>query len=126
MRPAFFVVALCSLIASPALCRGEEALPLIRETVDEIVILRTIGNQYARVIFIREDSVLATRLLLDDMVWTVEGDTFVLMWQDYSIAERVVEAKSFSMVTTPFDPTQADRCGPWWCMFRNMRDLKQP
>jgi len=101
-------------------------LPVIQESVDEIVILQTVDNEYARVVFIRDGSVLATRLLLDDMLWTTDSEKFVLVWQDYSTAERVVEASKFSVVVTATDPTQADRCGPWWCMFRNMRDLKQP
>lgn len=126
MRPFALAISLAVLCAFPVAGQADEPLPLIQETVDEIIILRTVGNQYARVIFIRDDAILATRLLLDDMMWTATGDKFQLMWQDYSIAERVVEAKTFSIFVTPHDPTQADRCGPWWCMFRNMRDLKQP
>lgn len=101
-------------------------LPVVRETVDELIIMRTIGNAYARVYFIRGDSVQATRLLLDNMSWKICEDRFQLIWQDYSIADRIVEAKRFSVVVTTSDPLQAQRSGPWWNMFRNMRDLKHP
>lgn len=117
----------------------KEELPLIEEDVDEIIILRTVGNQYARVVFIRNNAVLATRLLLDDMIWNVTNRVIVdekngpitvpcfqLSWQDYSIADRIINAPRFSLIVTEHDPTQSDRCGPWWCQFRNMRDLKQP
>ena len=37
-----------------------------------------------------------------------------------------MEAKKLSMWRLAEDPTQEGQDGLWWCMFRNMRDLKQP
>lgn len=130
----YTITILITLLLSfaTALAQAEEcdtnnkALPVIQEEVDEIIVFSTVGDQYKRIFFIKDNQVLATRLFIDDMIWTVHEDKFRLMWQDYSLADRVVDAKTFSTVVSPHDPTESSRCGPWWCMFRNMRDLKQP
>lgn len=125
MNNLWLILSMVVLLFASAL-HAEDELPIIEETVDEIIILRTVGNQYARVVFVRDNQVLATRLLVDDMAWNFSGNGFQLEWQDYSVASRVVNAERFSLIVTDYDPTQADRSGPWWCQFRNMRDLQQP
>lgn len=118
-------LCLCGVSASEYE-ESENELPTVRERVDAVVVYRVRDNEYGRVVFIRNDTVLATRLNLDDMVWLVEGDDFVLLWQDYSVCHRVVRFKSYSSLVMSFDPLQAGQVGPWWAMNRNMRDLKQP
>lgn len=111
------------------LCQAPEevpGLPLIVEEVDEICIIQTPGSNHCRVVFFRGESVLATRLVVDEMIWTAQEGHFVLIWQDYWTAERVVQSRQFSVWQMDTDPTQEGQNGPWWCMFRNMRDLKQP
>lgn len=113
------------LLCSP--CYAEEAgLPLIEESCDEICVITTPDSDHARVVFFRGDSVLATRLVEDEMTWTIRDGEFLLIWQDYWTAERVVSSKHLSFHHMYEDPTQQGQNGPWWCMFRNMRDLKQP
>jgi hypothetical protein len=125
MRPA--VIALTLFFALSSRSRADErGLPLVQEEVDEICIIQTVGCDHCRVVFVRNGSVLATRLMVDDMLWVSQGDHFLLIWQDYWTAERVVQAKKLSMWTLAEDPTQEGQDGLWWCMFRNMRDLKQP
>jgi hypothetical protein len=103
---------------------GEET-SLIKEDVDEIMIVY-IENGNDRVIFFRGDSILATRSLRNDMLFTSEGDKFLLIWSDYYPEhDRCVSTKVFTTLYCKEDPYQQDR-GPWWNMFRNMRDLKQP
>lgn len=127
MRPAKYWLALaCCAVFTSNLCAEERGLPLVQEEVDEICVIQTIGCDHSRVVFIRGGSVLATRLMVDDMQWVSSGDRFQLIWQDYWTAERVVEAKKLSVWQMPADPTQDGQDGLWWCMFRNMRDLKQP
>lgn len=105
---------------------SDRGLPLVLETVDEICVIQTVGSDHCRVVFIRDKTILATRLAVDEMQWTAQGDRFQLIWQDYWTAERVVEATKFSVYVMDEDPTQGGQHGPWWCMFRNMRDLMQP
>ena len=109
--------------ASPALARD---LPVVQEAVDEICIIQTVGCDHCRVVFVRNGSVLATRLMTDDMLWVSHGDRFQLIWQDYWTAERVVETTRVSAWTVEEDLTQDGQDGLWWCMFRNMRDLRAP
>ena len=103
-----------------------DGLPLVSERVDAVIVCRTQGNSFARIIFIKNDTILATRLLLDDMLWTCEGEDFVLMWEDYSMAHRIVTFKTYIHIVGASDPLQDANMGPWWAMNRNMRDLKQP
>jgi|GEM_PF-5790727 len=125
MRPT--ILALSLFVALSSRSRADErGLPLVQEEVDEICIIQTVGCDHCRVVFVRNGAVLATRLMVDDMLWVSHGDRFQLIWQDYWTAERVVEAKKLSMWTVAADPTQEGQDGLWWCMFRNMRDLKQP
>jgi hypothetical protein len=98
-------------------------LPFIEEKVDELIILSDGGN-YARLIFIKDNKVLAHRLLLDDMIFTSEGKMFVVMWQDYSIVDRKVSATHFGTYYIPDYETNFS--GPWWDMRRVMTDLKAP
>ena len=103
-----------------------EQLPIVAETVDEIMIMRIVDNSYDRVIFIRDAKVLATRLYIEEMHWIHSREGFELHWEDYSIARRIVTAPRVSVMVTEFDPTQAERCGPWWNMRRRMTDLRMP
>jgi hypothetical protein len=111
----------------------DRGLPVIEEHVNEIWIIRTqdqdTGNvsEYGRVVFIREGNVLATRLLLDEMVWAINSEAKIqLSWRDYWTAERIVTTDEFADIILPYDPTQVEQRGQWWCMWRNMRDLKCP
>jgi hypothetical protein len=122
----YFLTFLLFLFASVSLAE-DRGLPVIEEHVDEIWLIRVEGNDYGRIVFIRDGNVLATRLLLDEMIWTVSSDAKIqLMWRDYWTAERIVTTDNFATVILPFDPTQAEQRGQWWCMWRNMRDLRQP
>jgi hypothetical protein len=115
------------LSSTASFSEEDRGLPVIEEHVDEIYIIYTEGNDYGRVVFIREGNVLATRLLLDEMIWGVSLDSKVqLMWRDYWTAERIVTTDILSTIVLPYDPTQVEQRGQWWCMWRNMRDLKQP
>lgn len=125
MRPTIFALSLFVALSSRSRA-DERGLPLVQEEVDEICNIQTVGCDHSRVVFVRNGAVLATRLMVDDMLWVSHGDRFQLIWQDYWTAERVVEAKKLSMWTVAADPTQEGQDGLWWCMFRNMRDLKQP
>lgn len=126
MRPATCVMLLAALCTPALLCAEEAGLPLIQEEVDEICVIQTPDSDHCRVVFFRGESVLATRLVVDEMTWATSNGRFRLIWQDYWTAERVVEADRFSVWNLAEDPTQQGQNGPWWCMFRNMRDLKQP
>lgn len=122
------IILLCALNAFAG-----EGLPLIEEEVDEILVISVYKEKengdtehcHDRIIFFRHGSVLATRQLVDDMIWTVNGSgEFILQWQDYWTAERRVTTKNFSASYEPYVDTGDG--GPWWDMRRNMRDLKQP
>lgn len=126
MRTLFNTLVLLAVLPLTARAAEERGLPLVVEQCDEILVIQTEGCDHHRVVFIRDHAVLATRLMVDDMQWVACGDHFQLIWQDYWTAERVVEAKVLSVYQMPEDPTQEHRDGLWWCMFRNMRDLKQP
>jgi len=113
------------VLAAASLSVADEPLPLIVEEVDEICVIQTPDSDYCRVVFFRGDSVLATRLVVDEMTWTADNGYFRVIWQDYWTADRVVDTKNLSVWYLDEDPTQQGQNGPWWCMFRNMRDLKQ-
>ena len=110
------------LLCSPTY--ADDPLPIVEEEVVEITIICTPDSDHSRVVFWNEKGVVATRLHVDEMIWKIEDGYFVLQWQDYWTAERFV--KNFSIYNLDEDPTQQGQNGPWWCMFRNMRDLKQP
>lgn len=106
---------------------GDDAdvLPLVRERVDEIAVVTIGGQHYRRVWFVRDGRVFAERLLCEEeMLWAVDGERFVLVWEDDHIALREVSAAHFCTMVLPCDPLA--RGGPWWAMWRNMRDLKLP
>jgi len=124
------ILSLC-LLAQAQLCQpscGEERqLPLIYEEMDAIVVVQTIGCDHSRIVFMRDKQVIATRLMVDDMLWNVTNDgEFQLIWQDYWTAERVIKTRKLAVLVMEEDPTQEGQDGLWWCMFRNMKDLKQP
>lgn len=122
---AFLLAAF--MVVLPALCSADEGgLPVIEESVDEIQFVYTPNSDNARVVFWRNGSVLATRLYVPEMVISMENGQFVLIWQDYWTAERRVSTPNLFISFLEEDPTQQGQNGPWWCMFRNMRDLKQP
>ena len=121
------VIVACAVLAMGSPARADErGLPLVEEEVDEIAIVQTIGCEHCRVVFVRGPAVLATRLMVDDMLWAPSGDHFLLIWQDYWTAERVVSTRKISFHLVEADPTQEGEDGLWWCMFRNMRNLKEP
>lgn len=127
MRSANVALSLCLLLGVGYSAQGSDrGLPVVQEEVDEICVIQTEGSDHCRVMFIRGESVLATRLMVDEMLWTTEGEFVRLIWQDYWTAERIVDAKKMSVWLVEEDPTQCGQNGPWWCQFRNMRDLKQP
>ena len=103
-----------------------EGLPFIAEDVDALVIVITDNSDHCRVVFVRGKTVLATRLVVDEMIWYTRDGKFYLLWEDYWTADRLVSTENVSIEHYDKDPTQVGQNSPWWCMFRNMRDLKQP
>ncbi|MEK6235197.1 MAG: hypothetical protein N2C14_10815 [Planctomycetales bacterium] len=120
-------IPLIVLASLPHALQAAEPLPIVRESVDEIILLEVAGQSYRQVIFLREECVLATRVLLEDkMLFTVRDGEYLLAWNDYDVAIREVTSKRFSVVQTSADPFAAENRGPWWSMARNMRDLRLP
>lgn len=117
------ILALCG-----ETCGAEErSLPFIYEEFDAILVIQTEGCDHSRICFIRDKQIIATRLMVDDMLWSTTNEGCIqLVWQDYWTAERVIKADKLAVLTMPEDPTQEGQDGLWWCMFRNMKDLKQP
>lgn len=103
----------------------ENSLPLVVESMDIVIVVKTEKVDHQRIIFIRNNRVIATRLLVDDMIWTTVGDKFQLIWQDYWTAERVIEFDNLYSVVVQETPTK-DEDLPWWAMRRVMVDLKAP
>ena len=123
-------VATVAFVLGAMWCHGSEPkpdeLPTVRESVDELVILRLTDSEYARVIFWRDGKPLATRLLLeDDMVFTTAGDKFQLCWVDLGRCHRVIDATHFSVWICEIDPT-IEGALEWWNQARRMTDLKEP
>ena len=59
------------LCASSLVAQGSDrGLPVVHEEVDEICVIQTQNSDHCRVVFIRGESVLATRLMVDEMLWT--------------------------------------------------------
>jgi hypothetical protein len=125
---AFFVVAGC-LAPSAAWAQDGLTGPIVHEEVDEIVIVQTGDNSFARVYFLRDDLVFADRLFSTDMHWSHNGQRFVLSWDDYCHGRiaRIVEADRYSFVRMPELPRdESGQSRDWWAMNKNMRDLKRP
>lgn len=108
-----------ALVACPIVCGGE--LPLVVEHFDALIVLDDGTNQV--VVFARNGQVMARRAVLDEMRWFAQGSVYGVEFQDYWTAERICTADAFAVfhVDSFFNEN-----GPWWCQFRNMRDLKQP
>lgn len=124
LRLALALALLAGMCATA--CANDHGPPLVEESVDEICIVQTINTAHCRVVFFHNGNVLATRLLIDDMLWVPQGDQFLLIFQDYWTAERVVSTRKISFYLVTSDPTQEGEDGLWFCMFRNMRNLKEP
>ena len=112
---------------------ANDKLPIVTEHVDEIMIVYTGEQYYARLLFIRvpdtpgSSELLATRLHLEEMIWSVnQYGQFVLMWRDYWTCHRVITTDCVTTICVPRDLSQDENQGQWWAMGRNMKDLKSP
>lgn len=132
---AVLTIVICTMIAVLAVAakavQGEEirGLPFVRESVDEIIIVQQHGGydyQIQRAVFVRDGQVIASRLVTDDMLWSERGGMFAAVWCDWGAVHRAVEAPRCSIMTLGPNASVDGQRGPWWCMWRNMRDLKQP
>lgn len=120
---------IAAVLAFQGICEcpaSERGLPHIEETVDEIIYMQTVGCDHIRIVFIRDNKVLATRLQVEDMIRSHRGEMFCLEWEDYWTAERAVWTKKITHMTVENDPTQEGQDCLWWQMQRVMTDLKQP
>jgi hypothetical protein len=126
MHTTLLTLALLFAAVSPGVVQAEQELPTVIETCDEVMVLTAKNGYYPRVLFIKDGQIFASRMLQDDMIWSSQGNKLVLIWEDYSLCNRVVKFKYYSNVYAEYDPTSGDRQGAWWAMNRNMRDLKQP
>jgi len=122
LRTLFLFVVLC---LPTSLFAQSPELPIVTEEVDEIQILIRPQDERPIVVFILNDQILATRIHIDEMIWTISDGKFLLIWQDYWTAERFVTAKKYSIRNVKENPYEAGSAA-WWAMQRNMRDLKQP
>jgi hypothetical protein len=103
---------------------------VIYEEMDEVWIIQVHDDNpdgycrdYSRLAFFRDGSLIATRLLSDEMLFVPVGDHFQIIWRDYWSADRLIECKKLSNYCVAVDPTNDDNA-PWWGMQRRMRDLK--
>lgn len=119
-KALFFALLCCSSFAW-----GQE-LPWVEEQVDEMILITVSGESYERVVFVKNGSVLTSRMVSDDMVWSHDAELFQLVWRDQFFVNRVVRANRLSVMCCEQDVIQQNRSGPWWAMHRNMRDLKLP
>lgn len=111
---------LAFLVAS--VCAADE-MPFVTEDVDEIVILQIGEQTWRRAIFFRHGQVLGTRQVDDSTTWGTDSDGYFRMCWDSWICRREVRCKM--MLWSHFDENPLPyQSGPWWCQFRNMRDLK--
>lgn len=113
---AISIVAQCDTSEEPS-------LPLVYEQVDQIWFVSRPESDYTTVVFIRDNKVVATRLYQDDMLIVAQGESFQLIWRDWT-AERVVECAEIRGAI--LEPIPAPGGGEWWQMQNRMVDLKQP
>ena len=112
-------------ILTTASTSSAEELKLVEESVDEIVVLQIANANYNRIIFFRDGKFVADRIWQEDMMLLTTEGVFVLIWQDYMTAHRVVTARKYSAWTTDTDYV-ADDDMLWWMMGRRMQDLRAP
>ena len=104
---------------------------VVYEQMDEVVIVDVEKQLNHRVLFYRNDRLMASRLLQDTptspqfMQWQLLSDgRFRLSWSDFP-CDRVIEFDHLGVWKFDCDPV-AD-CGlPWWDQRRLATDLKQP
>ncbi|MEK6236460.1 MAG: hypothetical protein N2C14_17265 [Planctomycetales bacterium] len=127
-RAARMLLLAWMLMLAPGAVQADETSEppaVVRETVEEICVLRVKNRFQAKVVFVRDGKAFAERMYRpEEMLFTARGDRFRLVWLDYGHVLREVEAERFSALALPEDPL--DCPGPWWAMWRNMRDLKAP
>lgn len=97
---------------------------LVEEEVDEIIIVDEIDSDYDRVVFVKNGKFLCDRMLLDEMLWSLNKEGFVLEWDDYGQYRRRVTAKKCQEWVVEEYPFRQD--GPWFAQWRVMSDLKCP
>lgn len=119
-----FAAFLFTALAAQA---GTPDFQLVEEDVDEIVLVESARESYAKVFFIRDGAVLADRRLSAEMTLSASGHRFYIVWEDTQNgnAARRVGADQLSHFVV-----EASRDGqlalPWWWACHNMRDLKRP
>jgi len=101
-------------------------LPFVIEEVDQIIVLSRENSDIQHVIFIKNNCILATRIVTEEMYWSERDDNFQLIWRDYWTADRIVETKKLSFFEAEEYGLGIQDTQPWWGMLRNMRDLKMP
>ena len=122
-----FAALLPLLLATGLQAQEGPDLPVVPEQVDQLVLVHLEGTERAYVVFCRDQQVIATRPVTDQMFWNASEGKFQLIWNDGWRVERVVTADTFEV----FYEMDEEHTGlsehlPWWSMFRNMRDLKAP
>ena len=115
---------LTGILTTASTSQAEE-LKLVEESVDEICVIQPASANYQRAFFFRDGKYIADRIWQEDMVLSQHGDCFVLTWQDYMTAHRVVTAKKYSIWTVGRD-FMVDDTVLWWMALRNMNDLRAP
>lgn len=98
-------------------------LPLVEESVCEVAIVYRVDHDYASwptVVFIKGGRQLATRAHSDSMLVVVEGDEFVLIWQDWE-CQRAVRTKRLGVYE--LEPLSHEG-QEWWVA--PVLDLKAP
>lgn len=128
MRP--FLLSAVILLSAGQASSQTPGLPVVEEDVDEIMVVSITRPDsmvtFERVIFIRDGKAFANRLLVEEMYWSMEGQKFVLTWDDYWSAHRRVSSPKLSQWNTDYDWVDAMQTGPWWVANRAMTDLRQP
>jgi len=110
----------------------DRGLPVVEEHVDQIWVIYQENSEYARVYFVYPankagEQQWATRTFLEEMVWyTTTDGKLAVSWRDYWTCERIITFDDYNTTVLPYDPFQQEQRGQWWCMWRNMVDLKQP
>ena len=119
-----FVLAV--LDARQAQANDPTGVPVVHESFDEIWIVQEGEDLFSRVVFLRNNQVIATRLKTEDMQWNHTHGGFTVGWEDYCHGRiyRVCVAAQFATFTVPKIPPGDQPA--WWAMNRNMRDLRRP
>lgn len=123
MRKLILTILICLF---PTFLNADDTLPVVKESVDGIAIIILPDSDHQRIAFIKNGQLLATRLMVDELIFGIDDGKPCLIWQDYWTAERIVYYENISFLNLNDDPTQEGNGGEWWNMNRNMKDLKQP